>query len=181
MNALVDDKGALEINDVYMVRLSVDIYIQHTLSQPDYCDGHIEAEVDQAGIVNEEEYLISKMYEGVVSGEDKFMEVAEVNVGLDDDNVGVEGGNVGVEGSKVHDVLSSDSEDDSEDQLYSYDSALEVAFDYSSDGYDDLEEDEVANILDYEHHDEGKGKNRNKSEKKTRKNLKGVIMIVKNQ
>lgn len=32
MNLLVDDKGALEIVDLYRVHLSVDIYIQHSLS-----------------------------------------------------------------------------------------------------------------------------------------------------
>lgn len=42
MNVLVDDKGALEIADVYRVHLSVDIYIQHTLSQTEYYDSPLD-------------------------------------------------------------------------------------------------------------------------------------------
>lgn len=42
MNALVDDKGASEIAYLYRMHLSLDIYIQHTLSQPDYCEGPVD-------------------------------------------------------------------------------------------------------------------------------------------
>ncbi|CAL5206365.1 unnamed protein product [Lathyrus oleraceus] len=53
-NVLVDDKNALEIADLYRVHLSVDIYIQHTLSQPEYYDGPLdEIEVDHDDIVDE--------------------------------------------------------------------------------------------------------------------------------
>src|ERR1051325_1950524 len=38
MNLLIDDKGALEIADLYRVHLSVEVFIQHTLSQPEYVD-----------------------------------------------------------------------------------------------------------------------------------------------
>lgn len=39
----------------------------------------------------------------------------------------------------------------------------------------------MANLLEYEHHDEGKGKKKHKeSGKNTRKDLKGVMMIVNN-
>lgn len=55
MNALVDDKCALEIAELYRVRLSVDIYVQHTLSQPDYHESSVDdIEVDNDDIVNEE-------------------------------------------------------------------------------------------------------------------------------
>lgn len=51
MNVLVDDKGALKIVDLYRVHLSVDIYIQHTLSQPDY----YQVAIDNDNIANEKE------------------------------------------------------------------------------------------------------------------------------
>ena len=42
MNALVDDKGALDIAGLYRVHQSVDIYIHHMVSQPDYFDGPVD-------------------------------------------------------------------------------------------------------------------------------------------
>ncbi|CAL5190344.1 unnamed protein product [Lathyrus oleraceus] len=42
MNVLVDDKGSLKIIDLYMMHLSVDIYIQHSLSQHEYYDGSLD-------------------------------------------------------------------------------------------------------------------------------------------
>lgn len=42
MNVLVYDKGALEIAYLYKDHLNVDIYIQHTLSQPNYYDGGVD-------------------------------------------------------------------------------------------------------------------------------------------
>src|ERR1051325_10438132 len=38
MNLLYDDRGALDIADIYRVHLSVEVFIQHTLSQPDFVD-----------------------------------------------------------------------------------------------------------------------------------------------
>ena len=38
MNELVDDKGALEIADLYRVHHNVHVYIQHCLFQPEYYD-----------------------------------------------------------------------------------------------------------------------------------------------
>lgn len=55
-------------------------------------------------------------------------EAEDVNVSVEDDNVSVEGDNVGVEAGEVHDELSFD---DSEYELYNYDSALEAAFEDS--------------------------------------------------
>src|SRR4051812_9019033 len=50
MTELVDDKGALDIADLYRVHLRVDIYIQHTVCEPEFCEYPIEED-----IVNEEE------------------------------------------------------------------------------------------------------------------------------
>lgn len=59
---MVNDKGALEIADLYRVHLSVNIYIQHTLPQPNYYDGPIEAKVNNVDTINDEERLLAKMY-----------------------------------------------------------------------------------------------------------------------
>lgn len=53
MNVLVDEKSALNITNLCMVHLSVNIYIQHPLSQPEYYKGPIDDEVN----VNDEEYV----------------------------------------------------------------------------------------------------------------------------
>lgn len=42
MNVLVDNKGALEIADLYRTHQSVDIYIQYILSQTDYYDDVVD-------------------------------------------------------------------------------------------------------------------------------------------
>ncbi|CAL5208544.1 unnamed protein product [Lathyrus oleraceus] len=69
MNVSIDDKGALEIDDIYRVQLSVDIYIQHTLSHPEYYDGLLdEIEVNHNDIVNESEEVLATMYEEVING-----------------------------------------------------------------------------------------------------------------
>ncbi|CAL5210027.1 unnamed protein product [Lathyrus oleraceus] len=47
MNVLVDDNGALDIAYLYRVHLSVDIYIQHTLSHPEYYDGPFDKIVNK--------------------------------------------------------------------------------------------------------------------------------------
>lgn len=53
MNVLVNGKCALEISYLYRVHLSVDIYIQHTLSQSEYYDGSLdEIEVYHDDIIN---------------------------------------------------------------------------------------------------------------------------------
>ncbi|XP_058751341.1 uncharacterized protein LOC131624418 [Vicia villosa] len=43
MSELVDDKGALEIADIYMVHQECDIYIQHKIAEPVYSNLLIEA------------------------------------------------------------------------------------------------------------------------------------------
>lgn len=71
MNVLNDDKGALDIADLCRVHISIDVYIQHSLSQPEYVEGSLLEEEEEGlndeDIVNfEEEYLISKLYKEVV-------------------------------------------------------------------------------------------------------------------
>ncbi|CAL5200569.1 unnamed protein product [Lathyrus oleraceus] len=67
MNALVDDKCALEIVDLYGMPQSVNIYIQHTLSRLDYCDGVVD-NVDEGhdNIVDEVEELLNKLNDDIV-------------------------------------------------------------------------------------------------------------------
>lgn len=72
------------------------------------------------------------------------------NVGVKDVNVGVGSDNVG----EVHDEYSSD---DSEDDSYQYDGALKLDFKNDYDGYDEMEEDELANPIGYESNGKGKG------------------------
>lgn len=42
MNVLTDDKGALDVADLFKVHLSVDIYIQHDFFEPEFYEGTIE-------------------------------------------------------------------------------------------------------------------------------------------
>ncbi|CAK8537730.1 unnamed protein product [Lathyrus sativus] len=153
MNLLVNDKCALEITYLYRVHLNVDIYIQHTLSQPDYYDGPVdEIVVEQNEIVDETEQVIAAMYEEAVNGGLKETELMEgdgsgkngarendvmendvlenvVRENVISENAVMEtDGNVNNEqgGSEVNDVFSSD---DSEDESFIYDSAMKVAFD----------------------------------------------------
>lgn len=201
MNLLVDDKGALAIVDLYKVHLSVDIYIQQTLSHPEYYDGPLdEIEVDHNDIVDESEEVLPAMYKEVINGELKARELKKtemketevIEIELKEteametelketemketeanhDNVN--------RGDEVHDDVSSD---DIEDESFNYDSAMEVAFDDEFGEYDNelVEEDEMVNIIDYVNEDDQEGNNKKRKEKwgKTRKNLKGVIMRVK--
>lgn len=50
------------------------------------------------------------------------------------------------------------SSDDSEDEIFNYDSALEVAFDDDSDENDDFMEEGVENLIDYDHDQNGTSK-----------------------
>lgn len=69
MNVFVDDKSFLEIDDLYRVHLSVDIYIPHTLSRSEYYDGPLnEIEVDHGDIVDGSGELLIAMYEEVMNG-----------------------------------------------------------------------------------------------------------------
>lgn len=68
---------------------SVDIYIQHTLTQPDYCDGFID-NVDEGSdnIIDEVEELFNKLHDDIVDKlNDGNAGVEEGNVKLNDDNV----------------------------------------------------------------------------------------------
>src|SRR3954464_3408578 len=76
MSELVDDKGALEINDIYRVHKKCDIYIQHTIAEPEYCQFLIEEVTNAVSETVEEEVH-------VIAGETDVREtvVEEVNVG----------------------------------------------------------------------------------------------------
>ncbi|CAL5189304.1 unnamed protein product [Lathyrus oleraceus] len=69
---LTDDKGTQEIVDLCMVHKSVHLYVQHSVSQPDYYDGHIEDETDNITKVvinvDETEVVIGKLVEDILNG-----------------------------------------------------------------------------------------------------------------
>ncbi|CAI8613823.1 unnamed protein product [Vicia faba] len=186
MNELVYDKGSLEITDLYRVHHIVHVYIKHSLSQPEYCDGPVE---EPENIVDEMEELLNKLHddnegklkESVVGVDevndglnDPSVVVEQSNVRLNDANVGVEATNVKVEhvevesntDGQVHDESNSY---DSEDESYQYDSALEVALDDESDGYEDIDENEIADMTVYDSNEisKGKGKGKGKCRKDT--------------
>lgn len=126
MNMLVDDNGALEIADIYKVHLSVYIYIQYTLSQPEYYDGPLdEILVEKNDIANESEKVLAAIYEEVVN--DGFRETELKKIDARETDVRETGG-------EVHDDVSSD---ENKDNSFYYDIAMEVAFDDESDEYDD--------------------------------------------
>ncbi|CAL5186959.1 unnamed protein product [Lathyrus oleraceus] len=68
----IDDKGAQEIVELCKVHKSVHLYVQHSVSQPDYYDGPIEDENDNIGKVgvnvDETEDVIGKLVEDVLNG-----------------------------------------------------------------------------------------------------------------
>lgn len=104
MNILIDDKGALDIVDLYRVHQSIYIYIKSTLSQPGYCDGPVDNVDEGSGnIVDELEQLLNKLHDDIVDklNDDNVMEGGNVrlnyaNVGVEDGNVGLNNVNVGV-------------------------------------------------------------------------------------
>ncbi|CAL5213458.1 unnamed protein product [Lathyrus oleraceus] len=180
MNMLVDDKGALEIVDLYRVHLSVNIDIQHSLSQPEYSDGPLnEIEVDHDDNVGGSEEVLAAMYEKVINGELKGGELKEVGMKESEANETV------LKESEANKDEFDESEEneveENHDNMHD-ECALEIALDDEFDEYDDelVKEDELANLIDYvhEHYQHGNNKKGNKSGKKTRKNLKGVIMKV---
>lgn len=107
--------------------LSVDVYVQHPLSQLEFYDGLIEEVINHEDIVNlDDEYLISKLYVG--KGDETYVhedrvhddevqegELNDSGMVNDEINVGVmnEGGMVG-----------SESGDDNDDVCFNYDSVL---------------------------------------------------------
>ncbi|CAK8534494.1 unnamed protein product [Lathyrus sativus] len=48
MNVLKDDKGALDVADLCRAHLKVDIYIEHSLSQPEYVKNPINMMEEEA-------------------------------------------------------------------------------------------------------------------------------------
>lgn len=147
MNVLVDDKGVLEIVDLYRVHLNIDVYIQHTFSQPEYYDGPLdEIEVDHDDIVDEIEQVLVAMYDEVVNMELKETEATETELKVTEEMT-TEANHDNVHGGVgVHDDISSY---DTMDESFNYDSAMEVAFEEESDEYDDelVEKDEMTNLI----------------------------------
>lgn len=80
----------------------------------------------------------------------------------------------------MHDDVSSD---DSEDENFNYDSAMEVTFDDEFDEYDNelVEEDEMTNLIDYVTEDDQEGNTKKGKEKweENKEKLKRVIMKVR--
>ena len=191
MNMLVDYKGALEIADLYRVHLSVEVFIQYTLSKPDYADETevvldevpLNVIVDEAEVVLEEILNKTDVREDDVSmdgvGEDDIREDGVNAVGTDD-NVSMvdefESDDIGHMVGEVDDVVRLTDDDDSfDDSTFNYDNATKVVFDDDYDEYDtDLEEEE-GNLINYEHMESKKGK---ESVKQTKKIAKELIMKV---
>lgn len=63
-NALNDNKRTLDITDFCMVHLSVDVYKQHPLSQPEYFEGSLveEKDLNDENIINLEENICYKFF-----------------------------------------------------------------------------------------------------------------------
>ena len=59
---MIDDAGALEIIDLYRVLLGVDIYLHHTIEQPEYIESitNVNEEHDVNYVVEE---VLSKLHE----------------------------------------------------------------------------------------------------------------------
>ncbi|CAK8578636.1 unnamed protein product [Lathyrus sativus] len=216
INVLKDDKGALEVADLCRVHLKVDIYIEHSLSQPEYVENPInmmeEKAIDEEplNMVNPEvESILQYFYEEVIkdtevgtNGESVNNNgVKDMNVGEGVNNNGVEGTNVGVNNNsvegmnvgecvnnngvegmnigesvnndgEVHDVMDTNagllneikSSEDSEDESYNYDSALEVTFSDSGMSVDYSEE-HLDNLVEYDgSHEETSKKKKKKWE-----------------
>ncbi|CAI8598185.1 unnamed protein product [Vicia faba] len=138
MNLLFDDKGALEIADLYRVHLRVEVFIQHPLSQPEY--------VDESEVILDEIPLNKEAIEDVVGQKEASEDVVIQNEASEDD-VGQKEASENAVGQNDDDSSDDDSSDDSS---FSYDSAKEVVFDDETDDCDtDLEEEEgMAEVTD---------------------------------
>ncbi|KAI5405427.1 hypothetical protein KIW84_052278 [Lathyrus oleraceus] len=92
----------------------------------------------------------------------KLLELAKVHTydNVEPNNVGVKDANVGMGSNNVGEVHNEYSSGDSEDDIYQYDSDIEVAFEDDSDGYDEMEEDKLANLIGYESDGKGKGEDK---------------------
>lgn len=121
MNVLNDDKGELDIDDLYRAHLSVDVYIQHHLSQPEYVESLIPKEIviseHVESHIHENEDIIAKLIEEITREDEHGVE------GLNDvgDEMNYVGDGINDDVCEVHnriDMLnvyasSYDSEDES--------------------------------------------------------------------
>ncbi|KAI5382979.1 hypothetical protein KIW84_070401 [Lathyrus oleraceus] len=157
---LSDDKGDQEMVDLCKVHKSVHLYVQHSVSQPDYYDGPIEDEIDISKViinVDETEDVIGKLVEDVLNGKADGVEDINVDVNgaenmiegeVGDNNVDVNGAqDMGeVEDNNV-DVNEAEDMSDSDDVSFQYDSVLDVAFQDSDEDNDDLVEKGITHLL----------------------------------
>ncbi|KAI5400558.1 hypothetical protein KIW84_065446 [Lathyrus oleraceus] len=173
---LSDDKGAQEIVDLCKVHKSVHLYMQHSVSQPDYYDGPIDDETDNIAkvVVNvdETEDVIGKLVEDVLNGKaDGVSDLNKDDVGgtnvdvngvehmsegeVGDNNVDVNGagdmneGEVGdnnVDVNGVEDMSEGEVGDNNVDVSFQYESALDVAFQDSDKDNDGLVEEDIISI-----------------------------------
>ncbi|CAI8601771.1 unnamed protein product [Vicia faba] len=147
---IADLRGALEIADLYKVHLSVKVFIQHTLSKPDYAD-ETEVVLDKVPlnvIVDETVVALEEMLNETDVREDgvRVCDVSMDGVGEDDiredgvhavgtdDNVPmvdvvdeVESDDIGHRAGEVDDVVRlTDDDDSSDDSTFNYDSATKL-------------------------------------------------------
>ncbi|XP_058776147.1 uncharacterized protein LOC131650454 [Vicia villosa] len=187
---------SIKIVDLYKVHLGVNIYIKHTIGQPEFVDGDLENvdNVNDEHVRNEEDDVVSEMLsklheeevnengksneaeleaekvvleaeklgleaehaEHVVVEAERVMVEAEKDV-MDSENDGIDAEKDcmdnekdGMESGEVDDGISSD------DSEYKYDSALDADFNDSSDGYEDIDEGELDNLVEqHEKRDKG--------------------------
>ncbi|XP_058765012.1 uncharacterized protein LOC131638471 [Vicia villosa] len=182
MQQLTDDAGAFEIADLYKVHLGVDIFIKHTIGQPEFVDptGLENVVVEEQGVTeehvrNEEERVVEEMLSKLheeVNGNSNEAELEDENVVLEAEKVVLEAEKVVLEAEHVvleaeKDCMENEKDDSSDsgevddsmssdDSEYKYDSALDVEFNDSSGNYEDIDEDELDNLVEqHEDRDEG--------------------------
>lgn len=105
MFTLSDDTSAQEIVDLTKVHMSVHMYVQHWVSQPDYYDDPIEDETTKSAdvVILDEEDVIAKLVDEVANGK---RDGVDLNV---DDNEDVDDLN-DVDNVKINEVGMNEGE-----------------------------------------------------------------------
>ncbi|XP_058747066.1 uncharacterized protein LOC131620058 [Vicia villosa] len=167
MNALVDDTV-------------VDVVVEHVDEVEDFLNKLHDEIADKLDKMNDANVVVEEGEVGLNG--DNVVEGGEAglnggNVVVEEGDAEINGGNIVVEGgaelnggnanvaSNNVEVLSNnmgevhdESDDDSEDESFQYDSALEVSFEDESDGYDEMDDDELADLIEYETDGKSSGK-----------------------
>ncbi|KAI5423442.1 hypothetical protein KIW84_046410 [Lathyrus oleraceus] len=147
MHVLADDKCEIDIANLCWAHLSVHVYIQHSLSHPKYYDdpidyrglwvkgGDVQGSNVKCGYMKDGDMEDGDLHDNDVHNGDVQGGHVHYGVGQDSDAQDVEG-----QDGEVHDGLEKNvenshvmNEDDSDDDIFNYDSALEIAFDDSYD------------------------------------------------